>query len=143
MFNKNKVSAENFSAGRSMAPASGSSFSVIGADVQITGDLKASNDLHIDGAVTGDVVCASLVQGACSVIKGAVKAESAKLGGRVEGSIEAVNLVVEASARILGDVTYGDIRVENGGVIEGPLKQMSNNVAQLEPHTSDLAASAG
>ena len=35
--------------------ASGSTFSVIGADVVIKGDISATADLHIDGTIEGDV----------------------------------------------------------------------------------------
>ena len=52
--------------------ASGSTFSVIGADVTITGNISATADLHIDGRVDGDITCASLVQGEKSAINGVV-----------------------------------------------------------------------
>jgi cytoskeletal protein CcmA (bactofilin family) len=44
---------------------------VIGADVLITGDIRATVDLHIDGRIQGDVTCATLVQGEGSHIAGA------------------------------------------------------------------------
>jgi hypothetical protein len=47
--------------------ASGSTFSVIGADVVIKGDIAATADLHVDGTIEGDIKCASLVQGEASV----------------------------------------------------------------------------
>ena len=50
-------------ANRSNSMASGSTFSVIGADVVIKGDVSATADLHIDGTIEGDIKCASLVQG--------------------------------------------------------------------------------
>ena len=61
--------------------ASGSTFSVIGADVTIKGDISATADLHIDGTIEGDIACAALVQGEKSSIQGAVSAESARLAG--------------------------------------------------------------
>ena len=85
--------------------ANGSStFSVIGSDVVITGDISASADLHIDGKIDGDIKCASLVQGEGSTIKGAVIADSARMSGKVAGSISAKELVILNSARIEGDV---------------------------------------
>ena len=50
--------------------ASGATFSVVGADVTIRGDIDASADLHVDGNVTGDLSCARLVQGEGSRIEG-------------------------------------------------------------------------
>ena len=62
-------------------PMSGSTFSILGADTAIKGDIQASADLHIDGRVEGDIACAALVQGESSEIVGAVSADSARLAG--------------------------------------------------------------
>ena len=108
-------------------------FSIIGADVRVKGDIEASVDLHIDGQVEGDVHCAALVQGAGSLITGGVVAQSAKLGGRVEGSIDAVDLVIEAGAEIQGDVTYTNLTVANGSKVEGAFRHKSSAAQRPEP----------
>ena len=100
----------------------GHTFSMIASDVEIVGNLSARVDLHIDGKVQGDVTCGSLVQGESSVITGKVTAESAKLSGRVDGSIQATDLVIEASARISGDVVYENLTIAPGGQVEGKFK---------------------
>ena len=112
---------------RAAAGGSGTTFSIIGADVHVRGDIEAGVDLHIDGQVEGDVHCAALVQGAGSVITGGVVAQSAKLGGRVEGSIDAVDLVIEAGAEIQGDVTYTNLTVANGSKVEGAFRHKSSS----------------
>ena len=38
-----------------------STFSVLGSDLRIKGDISASADLHIDGTVEGDIACTALV----------------------------------------------------------------------------------
>ena len=48
----------------------GSTFSVLGPDIAITGDLKATADLHVDGRIDGDIDCAVLVQGEAGEING-------------------------------------------------------------------------
>ena len=96
-----------------------STFSVIGSDVTITGDISASVDLHIDGKVEGDIKCASLVQGDGSAISGAVVAESARLSGEVRGSITAKELVILKSAKIHGDVHYDALTIEQGAQVDG------------------------
>ncbi len=100
--------------------ANGSStFSVIGTDVTIRGDIEATVDLHVDGKVIGDISCASLVQGEASRIEGQIKAESARLSGEVSGTIEARDLVVLKSARIDGDVSYETLTIEQGANVDG------------------------
>ncbi|MXO88633.1 bactofilin family protein [Alteraurantiacibacter aestuarii] len=101
--------------------SSGATFSVIGADVTIKGDVEASADLHVDGTVTGDLSCASLVQGESSLIEGAITAETARLSGQVKGTIKARSLVILKSARIEGDVDYETLTIEQGATVEGRL----------------------
>lgn len=97
----------------------GSTFSVIGPDVVIRGNIEATVDLHVDGTVHGDISCASLVQGDGSTIEGEITADSARLSGRVKGRIEAKNLVVMKSARIEGDVSYETLTIEQGANVDG------------------------
>ncbi len=97
----------------------GATFSVIGADVSIKGDIEASADLHVDGKVEGDITCASLVQGEQSRIEGVIAAESARLSGAVKGTISVRQLVVLKTARIEGDVHYESLTIEQGAHVDG------------------------
>ena len=102
-----------------MASKNSSTFSVLGSDLAIKGDIKASADLHIDGSVEGDIACTSLVQGETSKVTGAVEAETARLAGTVDGSITARELVILKTARITGDVFYDALTIEQGAQVEG------------------------
>lgn len=117
MFSK-KPESPSSPAAKPMATKS-STFSVIGTDVVIKGDVQASADLHVDGRIEGDIACASLVQGEGSHIEGAITAESARLAGTITGSITARELVVLKSARIHGDVHYDALTIEQGAEVEG------------------------
>lgn len=96
-----------------------STFSVLGSDLRIKGDISASADLHIDGTVDGDIACSNLVQGEGSTVNGAIGAESARLAGTVNGSITARELVILKTARIKGDVFYDALTIEQGAQVEG------------------------
>ena len=116
----------------------GHTFSVIASDVEITGNLSAKVDLHIDGKIHGDVMCGSLVQGEGSVIVGKVVAETARLSGKVDGSIEAGELVIEASARISGDVLYQSLTIAPGGMVEGKFKHRGSSQPNIAKATVDI-----
>jgi cytoskeletal protein CcmA (bactofilin family) len=98
---------------------SNSTFSVLGTDLVITGDIKAGADLHVDGEVKGDIACASLVQGDGSTISGAIDAESARLAGKVIGTITVRELVILKTAQIEGDVHYDALTIEQGAQVDG------------------------
>lgn len=124
MFSKSKPSPSSETASVSLparmsAGSRNSTFSVLGSDVIITGNVSASVDLHVDGRIEGDLSCASLVQGQESLIKGAIVAETARLAGTVDGSITCRDLTIQASARISGDVTYENLTIEQGSQVEG------------------------
>jgi cytoskeletal protein CcmA (bactofilin family) len=117
MFSKKpEAPARTAGGNRTMA---GSTFSVLGADTAIRGDISASADLHVDGRVEGDIACAALVQGETSEITGAVTADTARLAGTVRGSISARELVILRTARIHGDVHYDALTIEQGAQVDG------------------------
>jgi cytoskeletal protein CcmA (bactofilin family) len=98
-------------------------FSVLGADLAVKGDINATADLHIDGRIEGDITCAALVQGEGSEIIGAITAQSARLAGTVRGTITVVALTIQRSAHIVGDVNYETLTIEQGARVEGRFAQ--------------------
>lgn len=96
-------------------------FSVLGADLAVKGDITASAELHIDGHVEGDITCSGLVQGEASAIHGSIRAQTARLAGTVRGGIEVGQLMVLKTARIHGDVKYDVLTIEQGAHIDGRL----------------------
>jgi len=108
-------------------------FSVIGSDVVIKGDISASADLHVDGKIEGDIKCSSLVQGEGSHINGAIHAESARLSGKVEGSITARELTILKTAQIMGDVHYDALTIEQGAQVDGRFAPNAQRQAASKP----------
>lgn len=107
-------------------------FSVLGADVTITGNIRATADLHIDGHVEGDVDASTVVQGADSRITGNVRAESARITGTIEGKVIVRQLTIERTARINGDIDYETITIENGATLDGHLRHKSPGTLKIE-----------
>lgn len=105
--------------GPAASQMSAGTFSVLGADLVITGNIAATADLHVDGRIEGDITCAALVQGESSEIRGGVTARTARLAGTVHGAIVAGELVILKSARIHGDVTYDALTIEQGAQVDG------------------------
>ena len=134
MFNK-KPAADSSPVARSISSGNsgGSTFSVLGSDTTIVGDIKASADLHLDGRIEGDISCTSLVQGESSEISGSIEAETARLAGSVTGSVSARELVVLASARITGDVSYDTLTIEEGAMVDGKLSPRGAAQSSLAP----------
>lgn len=127
MFSKKPESIDRPSVSRTM---SGSTFSALGSDIVINGNLTAKVDLHLDGKINGDISCAALMQGEASEVSGSVVAESARVAGRIKGSITAGTIVILKTARIEGDVAYGSLTIEEGAQVDG---KFTPRQAEAEP----------
>jgi len=101
----------------------GSTFSMLGADLSVKGNITATADLHIDGRIEGDITCAALVQGESGEIVGAITVDSAHLAGTVRGTITATSLTIQRSAHIVGDVHYESLTIEQGAKVDGRFSQ--------------------
>jgi cytoskeletal protein CcmA (bactofilin family) len=108
------------------AAARRGSFSVLGAEVAVTGDITAA-DLHLDGRIEGDVICGALVLGADGRIAGSLTAESARIAGAIDGAVSVGALIVERTARISGDVAYQTITIEPGAQVDGQLRRIATD----------------
>ena len=110
------------------APASrGTTYSFIGPEMVITGDLDTPGQLHIDGKVIGDVRCGSLSQGESGSIAGNIHADDARLAGLIDGGVSAGTLLLETSARITGDVLYETLTVSTGAQVDGRFKRRQDD----------------
>lgn len=136
MFSKKPASTPIPTAPAPKSMAGKSTFSVIGSDVAIKGDISASADLHVDGSVEGDIACTSLVQGEGGKVTGAIEAETARLAGHVVGSISARDLVILQSAKIEGDVHYDTLTIEQGADVEGRFAPRSAKASSTQPATA-------
>lgn len=116
------------------AKASGKNgtLSFIGSEVTISGNISGNGDIHLDGAVEGDIHCANLILGIGGRIKGNMNAERITLAGTVTGTINARTLIVEKSARINGDLSYESVSIETGAQVEGRLTQRGSGEGQLK-----------
>jgi cytoskeletal protein CcmA (bactofilin family) len=116
--------------------------SFIAADVVVSGDISTTAQLHIDGRIDGNVSCGQLVQGEGGVVAGTITADEARLSGTVEGPVNARTLVVEATARVLGDLAYETISIAAGAEIQGRLARRDALAAGVEATTAGPARSA-
>lgn len=100
--------------------------SIIGADVQIEGNIKTIGELQLDGVITGDLVCGGLVMGESGAVNGTITAESVTIRGNVTGQIRAKSVRLEKSAVVEGDVYHESLSVEAGAKLTGRFAHTSS-----------------
>jgi cytoskeletal protein CcmA (bactofilin family) len=100
---------------------SSSSRNTLASDVEITGTIKFSHDLIIDGKIDGEVTSdGNLTIGENAEIKGEIKTKSVVVFGRVNGNIEVKDHCdVKKDAQIVGDIKAGTLSIEGGASFVG------------------------
>lgn len=93
--------------------------SLIAEGVTIRGDLATQGDLHLDGAVEGDLKAGQLTVGEAGFVNGTIQADSVEVRGRVTGTICARQVRLWATARVDGDISHTELAIEAGAHFEG------------------------
>lgn len=104
-------------------PPVGDGYSVLDAQLTITGDIETDGTLRIDGRLEGSVRRAGIViLGVGATIQGNVSAGEVVVGGSVQGDIRATHRVeLQPTAVVTGDIEAGTILIQEGGVLRGRL----------------------
>lgn len=114
----------NIAVGRSHEP------SIISEDLNITGDVISKSEIQVDGAIKGDIHCASLVVGETAVISGSIVADEVTVRGKVNGSIRGVRVSLQSASHVTGDIFHNTLAIEMGAFFEGKSRRSGN---PLEP----------
>ncbi|MGZ3418248.1 MAG: bactofilin family protein [Polyangiales bacterium] len=97
--------------------------SVIAESAQIVGRVTGDGDLDVRGRIEGEVaITGDLVLGEGATIRGSVSGTRVTIRGAVLGDISATEaIVLEASARVLGNLRAARIGIALGAQIRGEL----------------------
>ena len=93
--------------------------SILSDDLKVEGDIVSEGELHISGAVKGDVTARKLTLGENGSITGTVEVEVAVIAGHLAGRLSATSVVLASSARVVVDITHVSLSIEPGAVFEG------------------------
>lgn len=100
--------------------------SIISADMTIRGDLKSQGDLHVEGTVLGDIDVGQLVVADGATIRGEIVAQGVRICGGVTGLIRARDVVLTATARVIGDIHHEVLSIEAGAQLEGQCRRLGD-----------------
>ena len=97
---------------------------LISLGTDITGDIKSSGDIRIDGSLTGNLnTKGKVVIGTTGKVKGEVNCKNSEVAGLIEGKITVGQLLnLKASSKIHGDIATSKLSIEPGAVFSGNCK---------------------
>lgn len=93
----------------------------VGPGTHFEGVLNTEESLRIDGSFEGTINCnGTLIIGNNAEIEAEIVAETAIIGGKVNGNITAHRKIeIRNEGEIFGDLTAPVLRIERGVVLEG------------------------
>ena len=100
--------------------------SVLSADLHITGNLKTTGDIQVEGTVEGDIRAHLLTIGESATIKGEVIADDVVINGRIVGRVRGLKVRLTATARVEGDIIHKTIAIESGAHFEGSVQRQDD-----------------
>lgn len=134
------------------APKAKPPASVLSPDLTITGNLRTTGDIQIEGTVEGDIRAHLLTVGEGATVKGEIVADDVVINGRIVGRVRGLKVRLTSTARVEGDIIHKTIAIESGAHFEGSVQRqedpLSNGSGKPAPKpaaatTSAPAASAG
>ena len=97
--------------------------SVISTDLTITGNLKTSGDIQVEGTIEGDIRAHLLTVGQSATISGEVVADDIVVHGHVKGRVRGLKVRLTSSAQVEGDIIHKTIAIESGAHFEGSVQR--------------------
>ena len=104
--------------------------SLIGEGTLLTGEVRFTDGIRIDGEVRGDVIADGddpnlVVISEKARVHGKVKGGHVIINGEVNGPVESHELLeLQPRARIFGDVRYESLEMHQGASISGELRPL-------------------
>ncbi len=100
--------------------------SVLSSDLHITGNLKTTGDIQVEGTVEGDIRAHLLTVGETATIKGEVIADDVVVNGRIVGRVRGLKVRLTSTARVEGDIIHKTIAIESGAHFEGSVQRQDD-----------------
>ena len=120
--------------------------STLSNDLHITGNIKTSGDIQVEGHVEGDIRAHLLTIGETATIKGEVTADDVVVNGRIVGRVRGLKVRLTSTARVEGDIIHKTIAIESGAHFEGSVQRQDDplnpNRTAAKPGMNPTAAPA-
>jgi len=104
-----------------METDNGAAVNLISQGTEITGDIKSTGDIRIDGILNGNMnTKGKVVIGPTGKVKGEVEYKNSEVSGLIDGKITVSQLLnLKASSKINGTIITNKLSIEPGAVFTG------------------------
>ena len=108
------------------APKAKPPASILSSDLLITGNLKTTGDVQVEGRVDGDIRAHLLTIGEGATVKGEIIADDVVVNGHVIGRVRGLKVRLTSTAEVEGDIIHKTIAIESGAHFEGSVQRQDD-----------------
>ena len=120
----------DFAPSASAEPKAKPPASILSSDLTITGNLRTTGDIQIEGTVEGDIRAHLLTVGEGATVKGECMADDVVVNGRIVGRVRGLKVRLTSTARVEGDIVHKTIAIESGAHFEGSVQRQDDPLSQ-------------
>ncbi len=124
------------------APKTKPPASVLSSDLHITGNVKTTGDIQVEGTVEGDIRAHLLTVGESATVKGECIADDVVVNGRIVGRVRGLKVRLTATARVEGDIIHKTIAIESGAHFEGSVQRQDDPLSTRGKGGAQAASAA-
>jgi cytoskeletal protein CcmA (bactofilin family) len=111
---------------------------LVGENSSFRGDITVKGTLRIDGSLEGNIVTDYLVLGEKANVKGNVTAKGITVGGRIEGSLRATEILeITPHGSAFGDIFTERLAVAEGASYNGRISMGKSDTNVVEFQAKD------
>ncbi len=100
--------------------------SILSSDLTVTGNLKTSGDIQVEGTVEGDIRAHLLTIGENASIRGECVADDVVINGHIAGRVRGLKVRLTSTAKVEGDIIHKTIAIESGAHFEGSVQRQDD-----------------
>jgi cytoskeletal protein CcmA (bactofilin family) len=113
--------------------------SVLSSDLTITGNIRTSGDIQVEGTIEGDIYAHLLTVGETATVSGEIVADDIVVNGHVIGRVRGLKVRLTSTARVEGDIIHKTIAIESGAHFEGSVQRQEDPLKTGAPQKAIAA----
>jgi cytoskeletal protein CcmA (bactofilin family) len=117
--------------------------SFLGTQSELKGELKIKGILRLEGAVSGRIQADQVIVSETALIKGEIAAKKIIVGGKVEGTLRASELLeIGKKGKVRGEIFTNKLQIMEGGEFDGQIEMRPDkpNILDFESKSYDISA---
>jgi cytoskeletal protein CcmA (bactofilin family) len=131
-------SGADMSTSSTSSPKSKPNPSILSSDLTITGNMRTTGDIQVEGTVQGDIRAHLLTVGETANIEGEIVADDIVVTGRVVGKVRGLKVRLTSTARVEGDIIHKTIAIESGAHFEGSVQRAEDPLSTGSQSSSGM-----